>query len=591
MPISASQMAELQAARQQGMRAEADRERKGTGRVAQQPMAPPMTPASPAGVSSDVSASRSALPASATALDLAAGGTATSNMKRLTAPLSGAPKTQTPPPPPARVAPDGARQERADRETLADDDDDEKKPPSAVAKKAPEKLDAGDESSTPKKASWDSVHDAEPDAPPAAAVASFGEYEILAEVARGGMGIVYKARRRGTQKVLALKVLISGVDATEEQVRRFEMEGEAARKIRHPGIVKIYDAARHEGYHYIAMEYVDGPTLELVLSKGALEPRRAARIMRDLARAVHEIHKAKIVHRDLKPGNIILNDADEPKLIDFGLAKAIDRRAKLTRSGAAIGTPYYMPPEQVRGEADKIGPASDVYAIGAIFFEMLSGEVPFKADNPIELYHKIASSELVLPEALKTDKMPDALVSIIGRCMEKRVEDRYASAEALANDLDLFLGGKNVAVPKKKAAKKKPGEASASRLVLFALAGIVVGLLVVAVLATAWLKLEGPQSEARALQQKGRAALLEKRTEHAKVYFEDALRLTPGDPTLEVDLARVLAPADPALALAALERAAEKGLKDASLLDAAELQPLAKEKRFLDVQAKVRTAK
>src|SRR5581483_9565765 len=249
------------------------------------------------------------------------------------------------------------------------------------------------------------------------------------------MGIIYKARRKGAQKLLALKVLISGVAATAEQVERFEREGENARKLRHAGIVRVYDAGRHEGYHYIAMEFVEGETLESLLTKGALEPRRAARIIRDVARAVDYMHQSGIVHRDLKPGNIILNEADAPKLIDFGLAKAIDRRAKLTRSGAAIGTPYYMPPEQVRGENEKVGPPSDVYALGAILFEMIVGEVPFKAENPVELYHKIASSELVLPGTLK-DGIPDDLTTIVAKSMEKEPKDRYATAVALADELD-----------------------------------------------------------------------------------------------------------------------------------------------------------
>jgi serine/threonine protein kinase len=508
------------------------------------------------------------VPPSPSALDLAAGAAAPNALGR------GSP----PPAPPKKY--ETGRIERSQKETKADQDE-----PAAAPSASGVGDNTRDDPSNPKSASWDSVDDAAESVPAAtgAAVATFGEYDILSEVARGGMGIVYKARRHGTNKVLALKVLISGVDATAEQVRRFELEGETARTIRHPGIVRVYDAGRHEGYHYIAMEFVEGKTLELLISKGAFEPRRAAHIIRDVARAVHEIHKNSIIHRDLKPGNVIVNDADEPKLIDFGLAKSIDRRAKLTRSGAAIGTPYYMPPEQVRGEADKIGPASDVYALGAIFFEMLSGEVPFRADNPIELYHKIASSELVLPQAFQKN-VPAELKAIIARCMEKKPEDRYPSAQALADDLDAFIHAMPIAPHKK--ASRMPGSRFSG--LTWALGGTGVGLLVLTVGLAVFVTLETPEREARRLQKKGRRALVEKNLEDARDYFKEGLKTLADDPSLEVDLARSLAVKDPGQALAALERADLDGLRDASSLDAPELSKLTADKRFKAVVEHVR---
>jgi predicted Ser/Thr protein kinase len=447
-----------------------------------------------------------------------------------------------------------------------------------------------EDSDAPATARWESVHDLDDEKAPtvAAAVASFGEYEILSEVARGGMGIIYKARRKGAQKLLALKVLISGVDATQDQVDRFEREGENARKLRHPNIVRVYDAGRHEGYHYIAMEFVEGVTLESQLTKGALEPRRAARVIRDVARAVDHIHKAGIIHRDLKPGNIILNDADVPKLIDFGLAKSIDRRAKLTRSGAAIGTPYYMPPEQVRGESDKVGPPSDVYALGAILFEMLVGDVPFKAENPVELYHKIASSELVLPDRLRDGLAPE-LVTIVAKSMEKEPGARYATAADLADDLDRFLDGKPLTARRPGGTGIAKAMKRAKRTTTIVALGLVIVLAIAGLVAVA-LKF-GPRGPDRAVQllvDQGRSALAGKRYEEARIDFENAIRMSPDEPSLEVDLARALAPHDKDAALTALEKADRDGLRDASLLDAIELKGLEAEARFRTVCDRVK---
>jgi serine/threonine protein kinase len=409
-----------------------------------------------------------------------------------------------------------------------------------------------DDPENPATARWSSVHDfKDTQEPVGAAVASFGVYEILSEVARGGMGIIYKARRKGANRLIALKVLISGVDATPEQVERFEREGENARKLKHPNIVRIYDAGRHEGYHYIAMEFVEGTTLESQLTKGALEPRRSARIVRDVARAVDHIHKAGVIHRDLKPGNIILNEADAPKLIDFGLAKTIDRRARLTRSGAAVGTPYYMPPEQVKGENDKVGPPSDVYALGAILFEMVVGDVPYKAENPVELYHKIASGELVLPSTLR-EGLAEDLETIIACAMEKDPKDRYQSATELADDLERFLKGEPVTARRKTRVSKAVGKAR--KKLALVLLGLVAAALLVAVLVL--LKLRPPWRSERAL--------------------------------LDVEMARELAPKDREGALTALERADKDGLADPSLLDAPELKALADEPRFKTVAEHVR---
>ena len=458
-------------------------------------------------------------------------------------------------------------------------------PPARETPKEPPAKDPGKGTIEIEPTSWESVHDlAEKEPVVPAAVASFGEYEILTEVARGGMGIIYKARRKGAQKILALKILMSGVDATEEQVQRFEREGESARKLRHPNIVRVYDAGRHEGYHYIAMEFVEGDTLETRLAKGPFEPRRSARIIRDLARAVQSIHQAGIIHRDLKPGNIILDEADAPKLIDFGLAKTIDRRAKLTRSGVAVGTPFYMPPEQVKGEKDKVGPPSDVYALGAILYEMIVGEVPFKAENPVELYHKIASSELVLPEK----GLPPDLVTIVAKAMQKQPRARYATADELAQDLDRFLAGETVQARRASpvtSVVKRARRRGAPLIPLLALAA-----LAVAIAAGLALHARSQEEEhvVRTFQERGRGFLAAGKLVEARQTFEDALLLAPHDPSLEVDLARALAAGDRQGALVNLEHADLDGLRDPALLTSPELAPLAEDPRFRAVCDHVR---
>jgi predicted Ser/Thr protein kinase len=593
--MTPSQLEQLRAAREQGMQKEAQRLATAKAQSSaldldlRTPQQPTVVPGSSARPRADTK--RVVLP-SGTRPQLPGTPVSTSGT-RIALPPAATPAARAPTPQPPASTPPADRAARAERETVGDD-----KAANAAAIDAATRARGevpatpgsagampGEDSSGPATARWESVHDIPDDKPASAVVATFGEYEILAEVARGGMGIVYKARRKGAQKLLALKVLISGVDATADQVERFEREGENARKLRHPGIVRVYDAGRFEGYHYIAMEFVEGTTLEGMLAKGAIEPRRAVRIVRDVAKAVHHIHQAGIIHRDLKPGNIILNDVDEPKLIDFGLAKSIDRRAKLTRSGAAVGTPYYMPPEQVRGENDKIGPASDVYALGAILFEMLFGEVPFRAENPIELYHKIASSELTIPKTVAD--LPDAVVTLIGKSMEKLPEDRYQTANDLAEDLDRFLKGEPL-VGKRKTAMSRVAKRAHRYRWIVGLLVIVAGLLVTIVLLL--LRPHGGAREAaQKLEEQGRAALLEKRYPAAKTLFQEALDVFPDDPGLEVDLARVLAAQqDPLAALSALERADRKGLADLETLEAFELQPIAREARFDAVRTHVK---
>jgi hypothetical protein len=234
----------------------------------------------------------------------------------------------------------------------------------------------------------------------------------------------------------------------------------------------------------------------------------------------------------------------------------------------------------VRGETEKVGPPSDVYALGAILFEMIVGEVPFKAENPVELYHKIASSELVLPNTLK-EGLPDEVVTIVAKAMEKEPQNRYATATELAEEIDRFLMGEPLRAKRPAKTKKRSKKGGGSSAFLLLGAVFVVAALVVVTAVAVWkMKPRGGDDAVRVLQEEGRAKLLDKRPDEARVAFEAALRLAPREPALEVDLARSLAHRDREKALAALERADVDGLSDASALDAFELKTLVDDARF-----------
>lgn len=272
--------------------------------------------------------------------------------------------------------------------------------------------------------------------------AKFGDFEILDELARGGFGVVYKAMLN--DKVVALKVLIGGEEADKQAIRRFNKEAELCKKLRHPGIVALVASGKIQDFPFIAMEFVSGDTIEQRINDGSMDPKISAKFVKSIAEAVHHAHRVGIIHRDLKPANLILcDDTGMPKIIDFGVAKNVDDEMRYTQSGVAVGTPYYMSPEQVKGEGDLVGPRTDVYALGVILYEMLTGTVPFKGENPMELYHNIASEEVILPSQHQA-RIPKDLETICLVAMAKEIEDRYDSAQAMAKDLGRFLSGRPV---------------------------------------------------------------------------------------------------------------------------------------------------
>jgi serine/threonine-protein kinase len=269
---------------------------------------------------------------------------------------------------------------------------------------------------------------------------TFGPFEILEEIGRGGMGVVYKARQPELDRLVAIKMILASHLASPEHVRRFQDEARAAAALRHSHIVHIHEVGQWHGQHYFAMEYIDGESLAERTARGPADPNDAARLVRTVARAVHHLHQHGIVHRDLKPSNILLDSEGEPYVSDFGLAKVFTADSKATATGVIAGTPCYMAPEQAAGQGAQVGPAADVYSLGAILYELLTGQPPFRRENPLETLLMVLGSEPVPPRQVN-GRIPRELEWVCLKCLSRSPADRYASAEALADDLERFLRG------------------------------------------------------------------------------------------------------------------------------------------------------
>ncbi len=299
---------------------------------------------------------------------------------------------------------------------------------------------------------------------PAGSPRQFGDYELLGEIARGGMGVVYKARQRKLNRIVALKMILGGQLASRDDVQRFYTEAEAAANLEHPGIVPIYEVGEQDGQHFYSMGFVDGQSLAHRLGSGPMPPRDAAELMKQIAEAVAYAHGQGVIHRDLKPANILLSGQDgphskegsqasasgraprtplTPKITDFGLAKRIDGTSDLTNTGQILGTPNYMPPEQAAGKVRDIRETADIYSLGAILYAMLSGRPPFQADSPLDVLVQVLESEPSLPSKHHRG-IPRELEWICLRCLEKQPARRYATAKDLADDLDRFLRSETV---------------------------------------------------------------------------------------------------------------------------------------------------
>ncbi|BBM86803.1 serine/threonine protein kinase [Candidatus Uabimicrobium amorphum] len=273
----------------------------------------------------------------------------------------------------------------------------------------------------------------------------FGAYEILGEIASGGMGTVYQARHKKLDRILALKVL-NEENETPERIKRFLREADAASRLRHPNIVSIYEAGDFKGRHFFSMDYIDGVPLSVLIQKRKnVDLEDLLNIAAELSRAIHYAHEQGIIHRDLKPANIIIDMEGHPQITDFGLAKIMDSRSRLTKSDTIIGTPFYMAPEQTRGENHSIRATTDIWGVGVILYEMITKKLPFVGRSSIELYHKINNLDPIPPSKINP-LLTRELDYIVLRCISKDVEDRFPSAEALATYIENYLDGKPIAI-------------------------------------------------------------------------------------------------------------------------------------------------
>jgi len=272
----------------------------------------------------------------------------------------------------------------------------------------------------------------------------FGAYELVEEIGRGGMGVVYKARQKALERTVALKMILTGHLSSAEHLARFLAEAKTAARVHHPHVVPIHEVGCVHGQHFFAMEYVEGPSLAQRLAEGPIEVADAVRLVAAVARAVAELHRHGIVHRDLKPSNILLGTEGQPYVTDFGLAKVFEGDSALTATGVIAGTPSYMSPEQAAGRSAEVGPATDVYSLGAILYELLTGRPPFREETPLETVMQVVSREPVLPRRLAR-KLPRSIELVCLKCLAKSPADRYDSADALADDLERFLRGEPLA--------------------------------------------------------------------------------------------------------------------------------------------------
>jgi WD40 repeat protein len=349
-----------------------------------------------------------------------------------------------------------------------------------------------------------------------------GDYEILAEVGRGGMGVVYKARHRGLHRLAALKMILAGEFASPAQELRFRLEAELAARVQHPHIVQVYEVGSHRGRPFLALEWVEGGSLANRLDGTPWPPAEAAVLLETLARAVHVAHGEGVVHRDLKPANILLQKGDDggrtqdqressrpgiaadpasrlvPKVTDFGLARPIEGGASLTQSGFLVGTPGYMAPEQAGGggRGALVGPATDIYALGVILYQLLTGQLPFRGDSTLEVLRAVISDEPARPRRLQP-RLPRDLEAITLHCLEKEPTRRYPSALALAEDLSRFREGKPVAARPVGAAARL-ARAARRRPVIALLLGLLAASLFGGLAGVAWKWLEADEQRALA---------------------------------------------------------------------------------------------
>jgi tRNA A-37 threonylcarbamoyl transferase component Bud32/tetratricopeptide (TPR) repeat protein len=281
----------------------------------------------------------------------------------------------------------------------------------------------------------------------------FGGYELLEEIARGGMGVVYKARQDKPARIVALKMILAGQLASQSDIDRFFAEAQAAAALDHPNIVPIFEVSEHEGQHYFTMGFVAGESLAERLARNPIPARDAATVIRDVALAAQYAHDNGVIHRDLKPANIMLDESGRVRVTDFGLAKRQTVSSDLTCTGQLLGTPSFMSPEQVVGDSEKVGPPADVYALGSTLYALLSGRPPFQAASTIDTLKQVVEREPVSPREFDA-AIPRDLETIVLKCLEKAPARRYSSARELADDLDRFLSDRPIVARRASSAER-----------------------------------------------------------------------------------------------------------------------------------------
>ena len=305
----------------------------------------------------------------------------------------------------------------------------------------------------------------------------FGDYEIRRELGRGGMGVVYEARQVSLNRPVALKMVRAGLLAGDDELRRFQNEAEAVALLDHPGIVPVYEVGAHDSQHYFSMKLVPGGSLVPLMPRYRDDPRAAARLVAEAAEAVAHAHARGILHRDLKPANILVDDQGRPHVTDFGLAKKVEADVELTQSGAILGTPAYMSPEQASGRRGAVTTASDVYGLGAVLYALLTGRAPFGGDSVVETIDAVRNRPPEPPRQLNA-ALPRDLETICLRCLEKDPRRRYPTAQALADDLRAWLDSRPIAArrvgPAERAwlwCRRRPAVAALSAAVALAVVG------------------------------------------------------------------------------------------------------------------------
>jgi WD40 repeat protein len=361
------------------------------------------------------------------------------------------------------------------------------------------------------------------DLPPGTSVRYFGDYMLFEPIGRGGMGVVYRARQRSLNRLVALKMIRAGQFVTADELRRFQNEAEAAATLDHPNIVPIFEVGKYRRHHFFSMKLISGSSLADRLADYAADPRSAARLLVTVARAVHHAHQRGILHRDLKPANILVDEQGQPYVADFGLARRLEADSGLTQSGAVMGTPSYMAPEQASGQRTAVSTATDVYGLGTILFAMLTGRAPFAADSMAETLQQVRERAPEPPSRLNRRVHRD-LEIICLKCLDKDPGRRYRSAEALAEDLDRWLSGMPIlARPVGQMerlwrwSRRKPALAAAS---LVALIGLVA---TTAVSATLAVKQAQAARDIRTERDKTQVALIESRHLSARLALDRAL--------------------------------------------------------------------